>query len=558
MEFASNFLHEIIDEDIKNGMTERIHTRFPPEPNGYLHIGSAKAIYINWSIATKYNGLFNLRFDDTNPVREDDEYVQSILQDVEWLTGTKPTGGVFYGSDYFEKCYECAVHLIREGKAYVCDLSADEMREYRGTLTEPGKNSPYRDRSVEENLRLFEEMRNDKYPDGSKTLRAKIDMSSPNMNMRDPAIYRIVHATHHRIGNKWCIYPLYDFAHPIQDAMEHITHSMCSIEFENHRPLYEWVVDNCAPCLPSHPKQREFARLNVTHTVMSKRYLRELVETGQVDGWDDPRMPTLCGLRRRGYTPSSILEFVTRAGVAKTDSLVDIKLLEYCIRDELNNTALRRMAVTEPIKMVITNYPEDKEETFTVTNNPKDEAAGTREVPFTRELWIEKSDFALIPPPKFQRLKPDGEVRLMGAYIVKCNEVIQDEDGNVVELHCTADLESGNGKPIDGRKVRGTIHWVSAKHAIDAELNLYDNLFTLENTAAVPEGKTYLDFLNPESRKVLTGCKLEPSIADVPAGTRMQFVRMGYYIQDSKPTEDGTLRFNRIVSLKDSFKPDKK
>lgn len=558
MEFASNFLHEIIDEDIKNGMTERIHTRFPPEPNGYLHIGSAKAIYINWSIATKYNGLFNLRFDDTNPVREDDEYVQSILQDVEWLTGTKPTGGVFYGSDYFEKCYECAVHLIREGKAYVCDLSADEMREYRGTLTEPGKNSPYRDRSVEENLRLFEEMRNDKYPDGSKTLRAKIDMSSPNMNMRDPAIYRIVHATHHRIGNKWCIYPLYDFAHPIQDAMEHITHSMCSIEFENHRPLYEWVVDNCAPCLPSHPKQREFARLNVTHTVMSKRYLRELVETGKVDGWDDPRMPTLCGLRRRGYTPSSILEFVTRAGVAKTDSLVDIKLLEYCIRDELNNTALRRMAVTEPIKMVITNYPEDKEETFTVTNNPKDEAAGTREVPFTRELWIEKSDFALIPPPKFQRLKPDGEVRLMGAYIVKCNEVIQDEDGNVVELHCTADLESGNGKPIDGRKVRGTIHWVSAKHAIDAELNLYDNLFTLENTAAVPEGKTYLDFLNPESRKVLTGCKLEPSIADVPAGTRMQFVRMGYYIQDSKPTEDGTMRFNRIVSLKDSFKPDKK
>ena len=558
MEFASNFLHEIIDEDIKNGLTERIHTRFPPEPNGYLHIGSAKAIDINWSIATKYNGLFNLRFDDTNPVREDDEYVQSILQDVEWLTGSKPSGGIFYGSDYFEKCYECAVHLIREGKAYVCDLSADEMREYRGTLTEPGKDSPYRNRSVEENLRLFEEMRNDMYSDGAKTLRAKIDMSSPNMNMRDPAIYRIVHATHHRIGNKWCIYPLYDFAHPIQDAMEHITHSMCSIEFENHRPLYEWVVDNCAPCLPSHPKQREFARLNVTNTVMSKRYLRELVETGKVDGWDDPRMPTLCGLRRRGYTPSSILEFVTRAGVAKTDSLVDIKLLEYCIRDELNNTALRRMAVTEPIKMVITNYPEDKEETFTVTNNPKDEAAGTREVPFTREVWIEKSDFALIPPPKFQRLKPDGEVRLMGAYIVKCNEVIQDENGNVVELHCTADLESGNNKPIDGRKVRGTIHWVSAKHAVDAELNLYDNLFTLENTASVPEGTSYLDFLNPESHKLLTGCKLEPSIKDVPAGTRMQFVRMGYYIQDSKPAEDGSLRFNRIVSLKDSFKPEKK
>lgn len=558
MEFASNFLHEIIDEDIKNGLTERIHTRFPPEPNGYLHIGSAKAIYINWSVAAKYNGLFNLRFDDTNPVREDDEYVQSILQDVAWLTGSQPSGGVFYGSDYFEKCYECAVHLIKEGKAYVCDLSADQMREYRGTLTEPGINSPYRDRSIKENLRLFEDMRNDKYPDGAKTLRAKIDMSSPNMNMRDPAIYRIVHAAHHRIGNKWCIYPLYDFAHPIQDAMENITHSMCSIEFENHRPLYEWVVDNCAPCLPSHPKQREFARLNVTHTVMSKRYLRELVETGRVDGWDDPRMPTLCGLRRRGYTPSAILEFITRAGIAKTDSLVDIRLLEYCIRDELNYTAQRRMAVTEPIKMVITNYPENQEETFPVANNPKDEAAGIREVPFTRELWIERSDFALIPPPKFQRLRLGGEVRLMGAYIVKCNEVIQDEAGNVIELRCTADLESRNNKPADGRKVRGTIHWVSAKYAIDAELDLFDNLFTLENTGAVPEGTNYLDYFNPESRKLLTGCKLEPSIADVPEGTRMQFVRMGYYIQDSKPTADGTLRFNRIVSLKDSFKPDKK
>lgn len=558
MEFASNFLHEIIDEDIKNGLTERIHTRFPPEPNGYLHIGSAKAIYINWSVAAKYHGLFNLRFDDTNPVREDDEYVQSILQDVAWLTGSQPSGGVFYGSDYFEKCYECAVHLIKEGKAYVCDLSADQMREYRGTLTEPGINSPYRDRSIEENLRLFEDMRNDKYPDGAKTLRAKIDMSSPNMNMRDPAIYRIVHAAHHRIGNKWCIYPLYDFAHPIQDAMENITHSMCSIEFENHRPLYEWVVDNCAPCLPSHPKQREFARLNVTHTVMSKRYLRELVETGRVDGWDDPRMPTLCGLRRRGYTPSAILEFVTRAGIAKTDSLVDIRLLEYCIRDELNYTAQRRMAVTEPIKMVITNYPENQEETFPVSNNPKDEAAGMREVPFTRELWIEKSDFALVPPPKFQRLRLGGEVRLMGAYIVKCNEVIQDEAGNVIELRCTADLESRNNKPVDGRKVRGTIHWVSAKYAIDAELDLFDNLFTLENTGAVPEGTNYLDYFNPESRRLLTGCKLEPSIADVPEGTRMQFVRMGYYIQDSKPTSDGTLRFNRIVSLKDSFKPDKK
>ena len=558
MEFASNFLHEIIDEDIANGLTERIHTRFPPEPNGYLHIGSAKAIYINWSVAQKYNGLFNLRFDDTNPVREDDEYVQAILQDVEWLTGSQPSGGIFYGSDYFDKCYECAEYLIKQGKAYVCDLSQEEMRAYRGSLTEPGKNSPYRDRSVEENLKLFEEMRAGKYEQGAKTLRAKIDMASPNMNMRDPAIYRIVYATHHRIGNKWCIYPLYDFAHPIQDAMEHITHSMCSIEFKNHRPLYEWVVDNCAPCLPSHPKQREFARLNVTHTVMSKRYLRELVETGKVDGWDDPRMPTLCGLRRRGYTPSAILDFVTRAGVSTTDSLVDIRLLEHCIREELNTTALRRMAVTEPVKLVVTNYPEDKEETFAVANNPKDESAGTREVPFSRELWIEKSDFAIVPPPKFKRLKPDGEVRLMGAYIVKCNEVITDDNGEVVEIHCTADLETGNGNPVDGRKVRGNIHWVSAKHAVDADLNLFDNLFTLENTGSVPEGTNYLDYLNPESKKVLTGCKLEQSVKDVPAGTRMQFVRMGYYMQDTKPSENVGLSFNRIVSLKDSFKPDKK
>ena len=552
MEFTSNFLTDIIDEDIENGLSERIHTRFPPEPNGYLHIGSAKAIFINWSIAQRYNGLFNLRFDDTNPVREDDEYVQSIQQDITWLTGSQPSGGIFYGSDYFEKCYECAVHLIKEGKAYVCDLNAEQMREYRGTLKEPGKNSPYRDRSVEENLRLFEEMRADKYPDGAKTLRAKIDMASPNMNLRDPAIYRIVHAEHHRIGNAWCIYPLYDFAHPIQDAMEHITHSMCSIEFENHRPLYDWVVENCAPCLPSRPKQREFARLNVTNTVMSKRYLRELVETGKVEGWDDPRMPTLSGLRRRGYTPSAILEFVMRAGIAKTDSLVDIKLLEYCIRNELNDTALRRMAVTEPVKLVITNYPEDQVEYFEVANNPRQPETGVRKVPFSRELWIERSDFALVPPPKFQRLKPGGEVRLMGAYIVKFQEAVQDENGNVVEIRCTADLETRNGMPADGRKVRGTIHWVSAAHALDADLYLYDNLFTLSNTADVPEGKSYLDFLNPDSLKVLTGCKLEPSIADVPAGEQMQFVRMGYYIKE----KDG--RYNRIVSLKDGFKPDAK
>ena len=534
MEEVKNFLTDIIDADIAAGLTEQIHTRFPPEPNGYLHIGSAKAIYINWSIAKKYDGKFNLRFDDTNPVREDDEYVQAIQEDIQWLTGEMPNGGIFYGSDYFETCYDCAVALIKAGKAYVCDLTQDEIRAYRGTLTEPGKNSPYRDRTVEENLQLFQDMRAGKFPDGSKTLRAKIDMASPNMNMRDPAIYRIVRAHHHRQGDKWCIYPLYDFAHPIQDAIEGITHSMCSIEFENHRPLYEWVVDNCP--LPHHPKQREFARLNVTHTVMSKRYLRQLVFEHHVEGWDDPRMPTLCGLRRRGYTPSAILEFVQRAGVAKADSLVDIE------------PAIRRVAVTEPIKLVITNDPADKTEVFTLPNNPKDETAGTRDVPFTRELYIEKSDFAMVPPPKFQRLKPGGEVRLMGAYIVKCNEVIQDENGEVVEVRCTADLETGNGMPADGRKVKGTIHWVSAAHAIDADCYLYDNLFTLENVNDVPEGKDYLDFLNPDSLKKLTGCKLEPSVAEVPAGTRMQFVRMGYFIKDA---EDG--RYNRIVTLKDSF-----
>ena len=545
MENVSNFLTEIIDADIAAGLSEQIHTRFPPEPNGYLHIGSAKAIYINWSIAKKYNGKFNLRFDDTNPVREDDEYVQSIQKDIAWLTGEQPNGGIFYGSDYFETCYDCAIALIKAGKAYVCDLTQEEMRAQRGTLTQAGQNSPYRDRSVEENLKLFEAMRNGEFPDGSKTLRAKIDMASPNMNMRDPAIYRIVRAHHHRQGDKWCIYPLYDFAHPIQDAIEGITHSMCSIEFENHRPLYEWVVDNCP--LPHHPKQREFARLNVTHTVMSKRYLRELVFENHVEGWDDPRMPTLCGLRRRGYTPSAILDFVKRAGIAKANSLVDIRLLEHCIREELNETALRRMAVTEPIKLVITNYPKDKVEYFEIPNNPRDEQAGTRKVPFTGTVYIEKSDFAEVPPPKFQRLKSDGEVRLMGAYIVKCNEIIKDDNGEIIEIRCTADIETANGMPADGRKVKGTIHWVSAKHAIDASCYLYDHLFTLEDTGSVPEGTNYLDYLNPNSLTKLEGCKLEPSIADVPVGTRMQFVRMGYFIKDSEN------RFNRIVTLKDSF-----
>ena len=545
-ENVSNFIHDIIDKDLAEGKVKEIHTRFPPEPNGYLHIGSAKAIWINSGTAQKYHGLFNLRFDDTNPVREDDEYVKSIEEDLRWL-GAEPTGGIFYGSDYFDKCYEFAVKLIRDGKAYVDDLNAEQMREYRGTLTEPGKESPCRNRSVEENLDLFERMKNGEFPDGSHTLRAKIDMASPNMNLRDPAIYRIVHAHHHRQGNKWCIYPLYDFAHPIQDALEGITHSLCSIEFENHRPLYDWVVDNIG--FEHKPHQYEFARLNVTHTVMSKRYLRELVETKKVDGWDDPRMPTICALRRRGYTPSAINEFVKKAGVAKAYSIVDIGLLEHCIRDELNTNAQRRVAVLHPIKVVITNYPEDKEETFELPNIPKNEEAGVRAVPFTRELYIDADDFAEVPPPKFFRMKPDGEVRLMGAYIVKCNEVIKDSDGNVVELHCTADLETGNGNPVDGRKIKGTIHWVSAKYAVDATVRLYDYLFTLENVNDVPEGTNYLDYLNPNSLTELTGCKMEPALAEAKAGDKFQFVRTGYFCKDSK--DEGV--FNQIVGLKDSW-----
>ncbi len=545
-ESVSNFIHDIIDQDLAEGKVEKIHTRFPPEPNGYLHIGSAKAIWINSGTAKKYHGLFNLRFDDTNPVREDDEYVKSIEEDLRWL-GAEPTGGIYYGSDYFDKCYEFAVKLIKDGKAYVDDLSADEMREYRGTLTEPGKESPYRNRTIEENLDLFERMKNGEFPDGSHTLRAKIDMASPNMNLRDPAIYRIVRAHHHRQGDKWCIYPLYDFAHPIQDALEGITHSLCSIEFENHRPLYDWVVNNIG--FEHKPHQYEFARLNVTHTVMSKRYLRELVETKKVDGWDDPRMPTICALRRRGYTPTAINEFVKKAGVAKAYSVVDIGLLEHCIRDELNTSAQRRVAVLHPIKVVITNYPEDKEEYFELPNIPKNDEAGMRKVPFTRELYIDADDFAEVPPPKFFRMKPDGEVRLMGAYIVKCNEIIKDEQGNVVEIHCTADLETGNGNPVDGRKIKGTIHWVSAKYAIDATVRLYDYLFTLENVNDVPEGTNYLDYLNPNSLTELTGCKLEPALAEAKVGDKFQFVRTGYFCKDSK--DEGV--FNQIVGLKDSW-----
>ena len=546
MEEYTNFIDDIIKSDLEEGRVDHVHTRFPPEPNGYLHIGSAKAIWINSEAAKKYGGLFNLRLDDTNPVREDDEYVRAIVEDLRWL-GAEPTGGIFYGSDYFDKCFEYAQKLIREGKAYVCDLSQEEMREYRGILTEPGKNSPYRDRTPEENMDLFLRMAKGEFPAGSRTLRAKIDMASPNMNLRDPAIYRIVYAHHHRQGDKWCVYPLYDYAHPIQDALEGITHSCCSIEFENHRPLYDWVVENIG--FNPRPHQYEFARLNVTHTVMSKRYLRELVETGLVDGWDDPRMPTLCGLRRRGYTPSSIIEFVRRAGVSKAQSVVDIGLLEHCIREELNTSAPRRMAVTDPIKVVLTNYPADKEESFSIPNNPNAPETGSREVPFSRELYIERADFMANPAPKYFRLKPDGEVRLMGAYIIRCQDWDTDADGNVTEIRCTCDLETGNGNPADGRKIKGTIHWVSAAHAVAATVKLFDHLFTLEDVTAMPEDKTYGDYLNPNSVTVFPNAKLEPALAEAQAGNRFQFVRSGYFCKDTK--NEGV--FHMIVNLKDTW-----
>ncbi|MCL2517851.1 MAG: glutamine--tRNA ligase/YqeY domain fusion protein [Oscillospiraceae bacterium] len=542
----SNFIHDIIDAELAAGITTKVHTRYPPEPNGYLHIGHAKAIWISSGTAKKYGGMFNLRYDDTNPTKEDEEYVKSIYEDLLWL-GANPDGGVFYGSDYFDKCYEYAIKLIKDGEAFVCDLTFDEMREYRGTLTEPGKESPWRNRSIEENLELFEEMKDGKYPDGAKTLRAKIDMSSPNIVMRDPVIYRILHVEHYRQGNKWCIYPMYDYAHPIQDAIEGITYSLCSLEFENNRPLYDWVCDKIG--FDPRPHQYEFAKLKLEHTVMGKRYLRKMVETNFVDGWDDPRMITLCGLRRRGYTPSAIHDFLGRVGIAKANSLVEIELLEHCIREELNATAERRIAVLEPIKVVITNYPEDKVEYFAVSNNPNDPDAGTRDLPFTREIYIERSDFEEIPPPKFFRLKPDGEVRLMGAYIIKCENVIKNSNGEITEIHCTYDPETGGKNPPDGRKIKGTIHWVSAEHAIEADVMLYDNLFTIENTNDIPEDKTYDDYLNPDSIIKLTGCKLEKSLENMEQDVRYQFVRNGYFIRDSKYANT----FNRIVTLKDGY-----
>ena len=552
-EISSNFLYEAIDEDIASGKVkaDEIHTRFPPEPNGYLHIGHCKAMIIDFGTARKYGGKCNLRMDDTNPAKEDTEYVDAIKEDIKWL-GFDWEGRFYYGSDYFEKDYELAVGLIKKGLAYVCELTPEQFRtpEYAGNTTTPAV-SPWRDRPIEESLDLFERMKNGEFPEGKYTLRAKIDLASGNFCMRDPVIYRIKYVEHHRQGTKWCIFPMYDFAHPIQDALEGITHSLCSLEYVIHRPLYNWVIENVdLDYKPCPPRQIEFARLNMTHTVMSKRYLRALVENGVVDGWDDPRMPTLCGLRRRGYTAASILDFIERIGVSTSNSLVDIRLLESCIREELNMKAARRICVQKPIKVVIDNYPEDKVEYFSVSNNPNDPEAGTREVPFTRELYIDAEDFAEVPPPKFFRMKPDGEVRLMGAYIVKCVSIEKNEDGSVKEIHCTADLEAGNGNPLDGRKIKGTIHWLSAKYAEDTTLVLYSHLFTLENVADIPEGKTYEDYMDPNSALRIEGAKIEPALANAEAGERFQFVRSGYFVKDTKNPNT----FNRIVSLKDGFK----
>lgn len=546
----SNFLTDIIDADLAEGKVDVVHTRFPPEPNGYLHIGSAKAIFINYTIAKHYGGLFNLRFDDTNPAREGDEYVQSILQDLKWL-GAEPNGGIFYGSDYFERCYEYAEQLIKEGKAYVDDLTREEMQEYRGNdAGKPSRPSPYRDRTPEENLDLFRRMRAGEFADGEKTLRAKIDLASPNMNMRDPTIYRIKHVEHHRQGDKWCIYPMYDFAHPIEDALEHITHSLCSLEFEDHRPLYDWVIENVT--LPSKPRQIEFARLGINNTVMSKRKLRALVEGGYVSGWDDPRMPTLCGLRRRGYTPAAIRNFSERNGVSKVNSTVEYSFLEHCLREDLNLTAKRVMGVLEPVKLILTNYPEDRTETFEVENNPNRPEDGTRTVTFGRELYVEAEDFLPEPVPKYKRLYPNGpECRLKGTYLIRCTGYKAGADGKVEEIYAEYDPESRGGNPADGRKVKGaTIHWVDAKNAVDAEVRLYDNLFTVED----PNAGDFLELLNPDSLRVLEGCKVEPGLIAAKPGESFQFMRQGYFCADSRDSSAEHLVFNRSVSLKDSFK----
>ena len=553
---SKNFIHAFIDEDIAPGgqfAGQTVHTRFPPEPNGYLHIGHCKALIIDFGTAEKYNGLCNLRMDDTNPTKEDVEFVEAIKEDIHWL-GFDWGDRFYYGSDYFEKDYEYAVELIKKGLAYVCELTPEQFKEYRGDLNPPAV-SPYRDRPMEESLDLFARMRAGEFEDNRYTLRAKIDLASGNFNMRDPVIYRIRHMHHHRQGDKWCIYPMYDFAHPIQDALEGITHSLCSLEFENHRPLYNWVVEHVS--VPHHPRQIEFARLGIDHTVLSKRKLRALVENGYVSGWDDPRMPTLCGLRRRGYTPKSIRNFCERVGVAKSPNTIPYAFLEFCLREDLNETAQRVMAVLKPVKLTITNYPEGKSELVTVENNPNRPEDGTREVSFSRHLWIEQDDFLAEPIPKYKRLYPNGpECRLKGAYLITCTGCVKDDSGNVVEILATYDPESRGGDPADGRKVKGaTIHWVDAENCCDAEVRQYDNLFNDPDPDAA--GKDFLACLNEKSLEVLTGCKVEAGLRDAKAPASYQFMRLGYFCPDSKDCAPGHLVFNRSVSLKDSFKPGK-
>lgn len=543
---SSNFIRNIVVEDLQSGRHEEIITRFPPEPNGYLHIGHAKSIVLNFELADEFKGKTNLRFDDTNPLKEDTEYVESIKEDVKWLGFEWDK--LYFASDYFEEMYKRAVILINKGKAYVCDLSAEQIREYRGTLTKPGTESPYRNRSAQENLDLFHRMRNGEFKDGEKVLRAKIDMSSPNINLRDPIIYRIAHAEHHNTGDKWCIYPMYDFAHPIEDAIEGITHSICTLEFEDHRPLYDWIVEECD--MKDKPKQIEFARLNLTNTVMSKRKLKQLVDEGVVDGWDDPRMPTIAGIRRRGFTPDAVRNFCREIGVAKSNSTVDYQMMEHFAREDLSDKAPRTMAVLRPLKVVITNYPEGQVEMLEAENNQDKPEMGTREIPFSRELYIEQEDFMENPPKKYFRLFPGNEVRLKNAYFITCTDFIKDENGNVVEVHCTYDPETKSGSGFTGRKVKGTIHWVEANNALPAEFRLYDSLILDDSEE---EGKTFLDQINPNSLEILQGF-IEPNMKSVKAQDKFQFTRHGYFNVDTKYTTEDKIVFNRIVSLKSSFK----
>ncbi|MBI1281209.1 MAG: glutamine--tRNA ligase/YqeY domain fusion protein [Anaerolineaceae bacterium] len=545
----TNFIREIIDEDIKTGkFGGRVQTRFPPEPNGYLHIGHAKSICLNFGLAMDYNGKCNLRFDDTNPAKEEQEYIDSIINDVRWL-GYDWEDRLFYASDYFEQLYQWAVHLIKDGKAYVDDLDAQQIREYRGTLTQPGKESPYRNRSVQENLDLFEQMRKGEFPDGTRVLRAKIDMASPNLNLRDPVLYRILHADHPRTGDKWCIYPMYDYAHGQSDSIEGVTHSICTLEFEDHRPLYDWVLDQLGIY---HPQQIEFARLNLNYTVLSKRKLIRLVQEGHVKGWDDPRMPSLSGLRRRGYTPEAIRNFCDMLGVAKSNSTAEIAMLEYCVRQDLNKSALRVMSVLKPLKVVLTNYPAGQVEELDAINNPEDPNAGSRKVPFSRELYIEQDDFMEVPANKFYRLSPGREVRLRYGFFIKCEEVIKDEQGNITELRCTYDPATRGGDAPDGRKVKATIHWVSAAQALDAEVRLYNNLFDRPNPNDDSDGKDFTAYINPNSLEVLSTAKVEPGLAGAKAGTGYQFERLGYFCVDPDTTAD-KLVFNRTVTLRDDW-----